>query len=365
MDFDASQQTVAWIKDRYAEGNLELKPPYQRKPVWVARQKSYLIESILLGVPIPEIYMQQVTTAAGTTTYAVVDGQQRLRTILQFIGTDKDPTEQEFNKFSLDKLEPTVKWYDKRLAQLSEDDRKRFYSYKFAVRYLNTDKDEDVKDMFKRLNKYMTPLKPQELRNATYGGPFALLVSKLADDSFWAENRIVSPAIIRRMGDVEFCAELLIGTLHGPQGGNADTIDSYYTQYEDFEDEFPGEPQAQKLFSGTLALIQQLFPDTVKGSRWGNKSDFYTLFVAIASLLKTGKLKAKEESNVRKGLVKFAADVDKRLADEDAEVSRNIAEYTRAVGKGPNDKARRGTRHRILVESLSPHFTNAPLKGGG
>src|SRR5207245_1440160 len=101
--------------------------------------------------------------------------------------------------------------------------------------------DDEVRDMFRRLNKYLTPLKPQELRNATYSGPFAVLVQKLADDKYWAEKGIVSPALIRRQNDVEFVSELMIGVLHGPQGGGAAVIDQYYSQYEDFEDEFPGQ----------------------------------------------------------------------------------------------------------------------------
>ena len=83
MKYDASQQTLGWFKERYLEGNLEIRPPYQRRPVWSVRQKSNLIESILLKLPVPEIYIHTETSADGKTTYAVVDGQQRVRSILQ------------------------------------------------------------------------------------------------------------------------------------------------------------------------------------------------------------------------------------------------------------------------------------------
>src|SRR5579864_6539815 len=104
MNFDSSVQTIGWIRDRFREGTLKIKPPYQRKPVWVARQKCYLIESILRGLPIPEIYIQQTTSAEGDTEYAIVDGQQRIRAVLQFIGSETDPEEAIYNKFALDKL---------------------------------------------------------------------------------------------------------------------------------------------------------------------------------------------------------------------------------------------------------------------
>jgi hypothetical protein len=355
MMFSSSTQTIAWLQDRYREGNLVIKPPYQRKPVWVARQKCYLIESILEELPVPEIYIQQSTTADGKTTYAIVDGQQRVRTVLQFIGAELDPEEQEYNKFTLDKLLASSRWRNKAFTDLTTDDKKRFYGYKFSVRYLETDSDDEIRDMFRRLNKYLTPLKPQELRNATYSGPFVDAVLQLAESEYWAENRIVTPALIRRMGDVEFVSELLVGVLHGPQGGSAAIIDEYYEQYEDFEDEFPDQRRTLALFRETLDCIRKLLPN-IKDSRWGNKTDFYTLFVGIASLLRTHALPGSALSEVRTALNDFATEVDRRLSSEHAKVSKNAIGYVRAVEKGANDKIRRANRHAALLEVLKPHL---------
>src|SRR4051794_29530468 len=127
MDFGSTEQIISWFRDRYREGTLEIKPPFQRKPVWVARQKSYLIESILLGLPVPEVYIQQIVDDEGTTTYAIVDGQQRIRTVLQFIGVESDPAEQQFNKFALDKVDPQSRFYGLAFADLSSDAKRAFY----------------------------------------------------------------------------------------------------------------------------------------------------------------------------------------------------------------------------------------------
>ncbi len=324
----------------------------------MARQKCYLVESILKRLPIPEIYIQQVTSAEGTTNYKIVDGQQRIRTVLQFIGSEQDVEEQAFNKFALDKLQPNSDWYNRTFADLSVEEKKRFYGYKFVVRYLNTDDDEQVRDMFRRLNKFLTPLNAQELRNATYTGPFVSFVLKLADDEYWAENRIVTPAQIRRMGDVEFISELTIGVLHGSQGGSAAIVDEYYEQYEDFEDEFPDQRKAEKGFEETLNVIQELFPD-IKGTRWGNKTDFYSLFVVIAAFLKSQKIQHQRLSGLRKMLDKFASEVGSRLADEHAQVSQDAIEYVHAVEKGANDKKRRGDRHIVLTRLLERTLKSA------
>ena len=79
----------------------------------------------------------------------------------------------------------------------------RFFQYEICVRFLYTEDSREVEDVFKRLNKFAMPLKAQELRNATYHGAFTKLSEQLADDDYWAVNRVVSPAAIRRMADIE------------------------------------------------------------------------------------------------------------------------------------------------------------------
>lgn len=361
MDYNSSTQTLSWFHDRYRDGSLTISPPYQRKPVWAARQKCYLIESVLLSLPVPEIFIQQKTSPDGKTTFSIVDGQQRIRSVLQFIGSEVDPGEQEYNKFKLDRLDPTSSWYDIGYNDLSDDQKKNFYGYRFVVRYLNTEKDDEVRDMFRRLNKFLTPLKPQELRNATYAGPFMHIVLEFADNEYWAENRIVTPSSIRRMGDVEFISELLIGIMHGPQAGSSSVIDGYYKQYEDYEEEFPLQRQNERLFKETLKQIQLILPE-IKQARWGNKTDFYSLFVATANILKTSELTTSKIPQLRKSLLSFAEKVDNRLADENIESENNVIEYVRAVEKGANDKARRATRHIILVKLMTPFYKEKKSK---
>lgn len=356
MNYSSSMETVSWFMDRYREGTLVIQPPFQRKPVWQERQKCFLIESMLKDLPVPELYIQQKTSADGRTKYAVVDGQQRIRATLQFIGAETDPGEQEYNKFTLDKLDGGSEWKNLAFADLSEPARSAFFGYQFAIRYLRTNNEDDVRDMFRRINKYLTPLKPQELRNATYSGPFAQLAENLADNEYWAENRIVTPAAIRRMGDIEFVSELLIGTLHGPQGGSAKLIDEYYAQYEDYEDEFPEERKARRLFDVALRAVQQMFSE-VKNTRWANKTDFYSLFVALTELLRKCKPGKAQLRSASKALAAFEIEVDKRLADENAHVSDNAVDYVRAVEKGANDKNRRGARHLVLLNILEPVFS--------
>jgi len=310
-----------------------------------------------MDIPIPEVYVQVTQSEDGTEQYGVVDGQQRLRTILQFVGIERerDQEDEDFNKFALEKLPETSTFKDKTFADVTGEERKRFFQYEICVRFLYTDDHRVVEDVFKRLNKFTLPLKPQELRNATYHGAFAKLSEHLADDEYWAVNRIVNPAAIRRMADIEMMSDLLIGLIHGPQGGSAKIIDQYYEQYEQYEDEFPEQSRIKRRFLRVLEIIKRLFPQ-IEETRWGNRADFYSLFVAFGTLLPQHRLPHKNEKKLTSTLSTFAKEVDDRLEQPTAKTSEEAKRYARAIEKGSNDKARRADRQDALLEILTPFF---------
>lgn len=363
MNFHSTEQAVSWFRDRYVDGQLVLKPPFQRQPVWTERQKNFLIESVLLKLPIPELYAQHIVTVDAereteSSTYAVVDGQQRIRSILQFIGVDQDATEAEYNKFALDKLPAASPFHGATYSKLSPEQKSEFLKYRFSVRELETSDDDQVRDIFKRLNKYSTKLNDQELRNATFTGPFMQLSVQLADREEWITNRLVSPAQIRRMKDIEFVSELIIGAIHGPQGGSARAIDAYYQMYEEYEDEFPNQNTIRSRFESALATVQVI----LGGDQWSrfrsNRTDYYSLFVATASFLRSPGSRMKQSSlaTLQRSLHRFEAQVDQRLGDEATRVSKSVVQYVRSVEKGANDKNRRGERHQILLTLLGNYF---------
>jgi len=275
---------------------------------------------------------------------------------LQFIGLER-PEDQhadgDYNNFVLDALPPASPYKDKEFADITGEARKQFFRYEICVRNLYTDNVKEIEDVFKRLNKFLMPLKPQELRNATYHGAFAKLSEHFADNEYWAVNRIVTAAAIRRMADIEMMSDLLIGLLHGPQGGSAKIIDQYYDQYEQFEDEFPGQGRIAKTFNKVLSLIEDLFP-SIADSRWGNRADFYSLFVAFGGLLDLHVVPAAKEKKLREALLQFAACVDAYLENQNAKVAGSVKQYARAIEKASNDKARRADRHEVLVETVQP-----------
>lgn len=360
MKHASRSQSIAWFQDQYKAGRLTLRPPFQRKPVWLSKQRCALVESILLDVPIPEVYVQVTQAEDGTEEYGVVDGQQRLRTILQFIGIET-PEDQEANEdsnnFVLDALPDSSNFKDESFADVAGEARKRFFQYEICVRFLYSDVIKNVEDVFKRLNKFSMPLKPQELRNATYHGAFPKLSEKFADDEYWAVNLIVAPSAIRRMADIEMMSDLLIGLLHGPQGGGTTILDQYYEEYEQFDDEFPEQPRITKTFVKTKSLIQRLFPEIAEVPRWGNRADFYSLFVALGSQLEQHNFPTKSERPLRDALVRFARNVTDMLEDPSLATPKSSLQYAKAIEKGSNDKARRADRHEALLSVITPFLS--------
>lgn len=349
MKHTATTHPISWFTDREREGSLVLQPGFQRRRVWADRQKSNLIESVLLELPVPELYIQVKTGADGVSEYIVVDGQQRISTILEFVGVnDREP-------FELRLLDSASIWAGYTFNDLRDDQKAQFYGHPMAVRYLQGAQDAEIDDLFRRLNKYLTPLNAQELRNATYRGPFLRLSEAIAEEGFWSENRLATPEAIRRMKDIEFISDLLIGVLDGPQAGNARTLDQYYATLEDHDREFPGQRECRRRFYSALDVIQEALGD-VRSTRWSNKTDFYTLFVAIAHLLRDHILPHDCIDALSKALGAFAVAVEQYQQSETAKVTQQVIDYVGAMRRGSSDQHRRGVRHRALLESISKFF---------
>lgn len=77
-------QDISWFLDSHSKGQLDLDPPYQRRSVWSRSDKQYFIDTILNNFPAPPIFLHRSIDDNGRPTYHVVDGKQRLQTIIEF-----------------------------------------------------------------------------------------------------------------------------------------------------------------------------------------------------------------------------------------------------------------------------------------
>jgi len=330
--------TAATFKRLSDSGQLELRPPYQRNPVWLEGQKSYLIDTILHGFPVPELYMQVVADATGAETHIVVDGQQRLTALLDFIG----------GEYSLTGLESS--WNESSFEDLSPEEKTSIFGYNFVVRMLPSMPDEQIRAIFQRLNRNVVALSRQELRHATYWGEFIKSMEELATEEFWRKAGVFTANEVRRMLDVEFISELAIGTMHGPQNKKI-SLDRWYATYEE---EYEERPRLESLFRSILGEIDRLLPDLSR-TRWSKKSDFYTLFLYLSSRADAFPLARDERDGLAAQLVDFADHVEIILrldSSESAATVRPILDYSRAVQRAASDLNNRRTRAQALREFI-------------
>lgn len=339
---NTSHQMLSWFDDQNKQGNLDLRPSFQRRPVWVDEERSFLIDSILRGYPVPELYVQS-STDAGSAQYAIVDGQQRLRACLDYFNDGFAVT------FDVDKLQPLhtladTPWYGRRFSQLTEDEQRRFRRYKLIVRDLEDMGETEVRHLFYRLNQSNVSLNAQELRYSIYQGGLLALSERLIERPEWDHFRLFTKQQRRRMLDSEFISELIIGYLHWPQN-KKDNLDAYYRQYASF---LPSEEDVIDAFDRTLEALRSAYPSPhFAGARWYRKSDFYTLFLAVAR----GVLAVPAEiEDFAEKLTRFSELVSRAaVPGEDI----RVASYREAVERAATDRGRRVRREQALVAFMN------------
>jgi hypothetical protein len=328
-----THRTIAWFRKAAETDSLVIAAPFQRNAVWTLKQKAYFIDTILNGLPIPELYMQDVGYADGSENHIVIDGQQRIRAALGFVN----------GEYALEGEDVSEPWRGKRFEDLSEAQKRDVFAYKFVVRILPPAPEAEVRAIFSRLNRNTVALNEQEIRNSTYWGEFIQCVQKLADeDPFWAESGIFTADDHRRMRDHEYISELMASWLGGAQN-KKDGLDRMYAEYER---KFPQRKKAEKLFRATTAQIDAMIPD-LKKTRWRKKSDFYTLFLALLRRAETFPLSNADSESLGARIVGFADAVDEalKLSDPDGKtIDPRVVDYARAVVRATSDKSSRVAR---------------------
>ena len=185
VDFDTYDVTVDELIRRVERGRIEVAPVYQRQFRWDHTRQSRLIESILLGIPVPPLFMATNSTSGQQIQWEVVDGLQRLLTLVNFAGRDAARNfvkleERPLRLIDLEKL-TTITGY--LFTELPEDIRTTLEDRPIKIIVLNDKSDLQVRfDLFERLNTGGIRLTDQEVRECVYRGPFMDCVTILASN---------------------------------------------------------------------------------------------------------------------------------------------------------------------------------------
>lgn len=198
-----SDFTLSGLTQMWRDQDITI-PDYQREFVWSMKQSSLLIESFLIGLPVPPVFFY----IDDKNKNLVIDGQQRLLSVFFFFegyfGHENEKGKRQ--TFRLTGLNEKNPFYNKRFVDLEEKDRRKLETS--VLRAINIrqlapkDQSTSVYHIFERLNTGGTPLKPQEIRNCVFRGEFLNKLRELNEDKNWRE--ILGKKLIdKHQNDVE------------------------------------------------------------------------------------------------------------------------------------------------------------------
>lgn len=273
------QDFATWDKNN----ELILAPKFQRRTVWNDKARSFLIDTIIRGKPIPKLYMrQEVNPNTRRIRREIVDGQQRLSTILRYLN-DGFPILKTHN----------VEYANMHFSELDDEAKTHILQYELVVDLLENLPDEEIYDIFARLNTYSVALNYQERRNGAYFGEFKTAVYTLSGEfmSFWSGQNIFTESQILRMAEAEMISELLIAMTVGIKARSNKYIDKFYNDHDDefpnhkfIENEIPERPVLEERFRETMDMISIIVSDSTPTSKLRTARLIYALFCAIYHL---------------------------------------------------------------------------------
>lgn len=301
IDKNPTNLTISEFYDNYQANKYHLDVGYQRESdIWSDDAKSFLIDSIMKNYPIPSILLNPKLGATGKTEYDVVDGKQRLKTIIDFI-ENKIPLTSYFADdeiFDKETEELAKQIEGKMFKDLQTKDKKydifvrQFWTYKLNLDMLYEDNYDIVSTIFDRLNRNGSPLNKQELRHAKYGNTSLYkLIETLAKDTFW-DDKLKKTT---RMQNIEFISELFFTSLAGKVITTTYVeLDKLYDQYHKQNDFDSFEEEYNKI----MGVLKSLPINYEKYRRICSTTHLYSLFSLAQSISNnTAKIDDKKINN--------------------------------------------------------------------
>lgn len=347
---DFEKKTPKFFSDGFKKGTLIIDNSFQRRGVWIEKDKISLIESILLGYPIPELYLWETGISddpdnEGELTYSIVDGQQRITAIWDFVN-DKfhlKPNCLEFSDASY-----AGKSFSELLKLKDHDYKNDFWLYKFHVRTINQDLSlDEIKKMFLRLNRTNSSLNPQELRNAEFNGQFIKLADEISALEFWSKHNIFTKNDLRRMNDIKIISTMLMFLRNGIGDTGQSAINKMYDTYNDNYEE---SREDYNTFCQILEILDKMVEfQGVLEKVFRTKVQFYTLFILAYYILQTDKTDNLKHISEKLGLWFSAYEAKEYTNNGDL---AKLEEFAVLSQEGSGKKYNRTRRLEILKDFL-------------
>ena len=274
MERKPTVQDISWLLDLVGRHQLRLDPPFQRKSVWTTKDRKYFVDTILRNYPCPSIFIHKEMSDDGLATYNVVDGKQRLETIIQF----------SENKIAIDDVYGDEAYAGKTFGELTIEQKRNFWNYPLVIDFVRSSDTEHIRKLFDRLNRNHKNLNRQELRHAKYTGWFVREAEREAERSFWELIKVNTKSKSTRMRDVQIVSELLIVLLKNEiVGFKQDHIDQIYADYDDdntieFDEDFYLVEKER-----VVEYLRCVVDDNTNIQKWlTTANNLYTLWALVA-----------------------------------------------------------------------------------
>lgn len=341
--------TISEFYDNFVADKYKFDTSYQRNSdIWSEDKKSFLIDSIFKNYPMPAIFLRpNIDTKTGRTIYDVVDGKQRLETIVGFIKGEISLTTyfSEDNFIDDNNLAAARKISGLNFNDIKDNSKdfvdyiRQFWTYTLNVEYLYESDDDLIATVFDRLNRNGEPLTRQELRKAQYADTALLkTLDELSKNEFWQNKlgRLKS----NRMEDVEFISELFFIVLtNSIMDSRQGILDDLYSQYKDKTDNID---LGKKEFINVISYIKNLDIDFAANKRLCWTTHLYTLFT-FAWVANKNKIQPR---SVEKNLKEFY----KKYYDRNTAYENELAIYKEASSSRTRSKQQREKRLKALLQ---------------
>jgi hypothetical protein len=262
MKVEEGKYSIAELVDWYRRRDLVVNTEYQRGgELWPTPAKSYFIDTIIKDFPFPKVYFhERIDMASKRPRREIVDGQQRLSTIVDFVD----------GKFALGKNAGEME--GKRFAQLTEDEQEAFYSYTVSVDVIRNADRSEILQMFRRMNAFTLPLNAAEKRHSEFFGEFKDWVNTALDrfGSILIDWNILTSRQVVRMADAEFVADLALAIEEGIVSTSPAKLNALYKRYDvEFEARAKMDEQIWGAFEAVLTNLSDLQDTYMACTRFG------------------------------------------------------------------------------------------------
>jgi hypothetical protein len=197
---------------------------YQRSDkVWPDPARSYLIESIVLGYPVPKLSLYQITDLKSRKTVKeIVDGQQRSTAIHDFF----------HDRLALARSLDTQGLAGRKYSELEPELQRQFLDFSLSLDLFVSATREEIVEVFRRINSYTIPLNPEEHRHAIYQGQFKWFINRISKRfaSLLLRIGLFSEKSLVRMADAKLFVEVCDALLNGIRTTNKRILDGVYSQ---------------------------------------------------------------------------------------------------------------------------------------